>query len=81
MAASKEDVDRWIETAKKQKCQFIISVCDMFDWDDYPVYCKDKNDLIITHNRFDGVNMQKINEIIQIVDGIAIENLNMSTIL
>jgi len=81
MAARKEDVDRWIKTAKEKKCEFIISVCDTFDWEDYPVYCKDKNDLIMSYDSHDGINMQKINEIIQIVDGEAIENLNMSTIL
>jgi hypothetical protein len=81
MAVGREDVDRWIKTAKEKKCQFIISVCDTFDWDDFPVYCKDKNDLIMTYERYDGVDMLKINEIIQIIDDNVIENLNIDTIL
>jgi hypothetical protein len=81
MAASREEVDRWIQWAIAHKCEFIISVCDTFDWDDYPVYCEDKNELILVVDNYDGVNMQRINEIIQIKDGIAIENLNVRTIL
>jgi hypothetical protein len=45
MTVNKDDFDRWIKTAIKKKCEFIISVCDTFDYDDYPVYCKDKNEL------------------------------------
>jgi len=81
MAARRVDVDRWIATAIKQKCEFIISVCDTFDWDDYPVYCKDKNDLIMNIDKYDGVSMQTINEIIQIKDGIAIENLQIHEVI
>jgi len=81
MAASRDDIDRWIQSAIAAKCEFIISVCDTFDWDDFPVYCKDKSELITTYDQYDGVNMNKINEIIQIKDGEVFENLNIRTIL
>ena len=81
MAARRADVDRWIQTAIERKLEFIISVCDTFDWDDYPVYCKDKNDLILNIDRYDGVDMQRINEIIQIKDSIAIENLQIHEVI
>jgi len=81
MAASRKDVDRWIKFAKEDKYEFIISVCDTWDWDDYPVYCKDKNELIKKYDDYNGVNMNKINEIIQIKDGEVFENLNINTIL
>ena len=77
MAATREDVNRWIDTAKKKGCKYIISVCDTFDWDDYPVYIKDKNELILRIDDYDNVNMQKINEIIRINDdGTVTENLS-----
>jgi hypothetical protein len=38
MAASREEVDNWIERAKNDKFEFIISACDTFDWEDYPVF-------------------------------------------
>lgn len=66
MAASKEDVDRWIETAKKDKKEFILSVCDTFDWDDYPVYCKDEEELEKERKKHNGVNMQRVNEVIRV---------------
>lgn len=81
MAASREDVDRWIETAIAGKCEFIISVCDTFDWDDYPVYCKDEAELRERYPNYSGQNMQRVNEIIQIIDGQAIENLSLNTII
>ena len=81
MAATRADVDRWIAYAIEKKLQFIISVCDTWDWDDFPVYCKDKNDLIMQYDNYDGPNMQKINEIIQIVDGHAIEGLKINQVI
>lgn len=66
MAASKEDVDRWIETAKKNGDRYVISVCDTFDWDDYPVYVPHGKNLMVERAKYDRVNMQKINEIFEI---------------
>lgn len=81
MAATRADVDRWIKEAKSKNFPFILSVCDTFDWDDYPVYCKDKADLMIEYNAHNGTNMQRINEIIQITeDGTVHEGLRFSTL-
>ncbi len=79
MAATREDVDRWIETAKSNKSMYILSVCDTFDYDDYPVYCKDKKELIEEYSDHHGKNMQRVNEIIRInADGSVNENLNLN---
>ena len=81
MAATREDVDRWIETAKEKNYKYIISVCDTFDWDDYPVYVTKKSDLMNEYKLHQGINMQRVNEIICINDdGTATENLNLSDI-
>lgn len=78
MAATRNDVDRWIETAKSRGCKYIISVCDTFDYDDYPVYCEDLNKLIMRVDHYDGADMQIINEIIRINDdGTVTENLTI----
>jgi sugar phosphate isomerase/epimerase len=66
MAASREDVDRWIRTAKKMGAKHIISVCDTFDWDDYPVYVMPDENLEERKKDYNGVDMQRINEIITI---------------
>ena len=76
MTASRKDVDNWINTAKTKECKYIISVCDTFDYEDYPVYIQDMNELILSIDKYAGVNMQKINEIIKINDdGSVTENL------
>lgn len=81
MAATRKDVDEWIHQAKKQKCSYIISVCDTYDWDDYPVYCKDREEVVEESANYNRVNMQKINEIIRINDdGTVEENLSIYTI-
>ena len=82
MAASREDVNRWIDMAKEKKTPFILSVCDTFDWDDYPIYCENTKELLEKHLTHDGVNMQRINEIIQTLpDGRVIENRNLQNLL
>jgi len=62
----REEIERWIQTAIKNGDKFIISVCDTFDYEDYPVYCKDKEELDRQRPEFDNINMQRINEIIDI---------------
>jgi len=81
MAATRQDVNRWIALAKKEKDKFIISVCDTWDYEDYPVFCENKEKLIEEYPKYNGVNMQRINEIIRINDdGTVTENLNINTI-
>jgi hypothetical protein len=64
MAATREDIDSWIETAKEMEARYIISVCDTFDYDDYPVYVMPGESLELKKQKYDRVNMQKINEVI-----------------
>jgi len=66
MAATKIDVDRWIQYAKDEGYEYIISVCDTFDYDDYPAYFKNKEEAVKAILVYDGMNMQKINEFIHI---------------
>ena len=66
MAATRQDVDRWIETAKEKGATHIVSVCDTFDYDDYPVYCMNEKELKEAKDSHNGQNMQRINEVITI---------------
>lgn len=66
MAATREDVDEWIKEAKDKKAKYIISVCDTFSYDDYPVFVMENEDLEEKKKEYAGVNMQKINEVIEI---------------
>lgn len=66
MAATLKDVQRWIEEGKKKGATHLISVCDTFDWEDYPVYVMPNEDIDIVKKRFTWENMQKINEVIKL---------------
>lgn len=66
MATTRKDVDRWIATAKEMGAKHIISVCDTFEWDDYPVYVMPNENLEERKKSYNGVNMQSINEVITI---------------
>jgi hypothetical protein len=77
MAASRERVDLWIEIAKSTKSKYIISVCDTFDHEDYPVFCGTTAELARVIKRYDNNDMQRINEIIQINGDDVIENLTI----
>jgi len=68
MAASREEVNGWILKAKKEGFKYIISVCDTFDYDDYPVYCKNGNELAAKKIYYSEADMQRINEVITIND-------------
>lgn len=76
MAASRQDVDRWIAKAIRDKATHIVSVCDTFSYDDYPVYVMPGDNLEEIKAKYHGENMQVINEVIQInEDGTVIEGL------
>jgi len=64
MAATQRDVDRWIGEGKKIGAEYLISVCDRFDYDDYPVYVMPDEDLEEKKSKFNTQNMQSINEVI-----------------
>jgi len=66
MAASIEDVEDWKKEAKEIGATHIISVCDTFDWDDYPVYVMPDENLNDRVKYYNEASMQQINEIIEI---------------
>lgn len=66
MAATRDDVDRWIRTAIDMGATHIISVVDTFEWDDYPVYVMPGESLTEKKKKYDNINMQKINEVIEL---------------
>ena len=69
MAATQEDINRWKQRAIIDGARYVVSVCDTFDYDDYPVYCKDETELAEAKAKYDGSNMQRINEVIDMEEG------------
>jgi len=66
MAATRKDVDRWISMAKSKGATHIVSVCDTFDYDDYPVFVMEDEDVEQIRDRYNRKNMQRVNEVIEI---------------
>ena len=82
MAATRQEVDQWIKEARENDFHYIISVCDTYDWDDYPVFCKTFDELHEKYHEYSGKEMQKINEVIRVNhDGTAEENLDLHNLL
>ena len=61
--ASREDIKRYLEKGKKNGAKYMLMVCDTFDYEDYPVYVKENEKLVDVINKYDGKNMQEIQEI------------------
>jgi hypothetical protein len=75
MAASANDVESWINHAIEHnkrvrivanRITHVISVCDTFDYDDYPVYVFGYQDLEEVKKKYNKIDMQKINEVFDI---------------
>lgn len=45
MTATKQDIERWFEEAKKQGSAFLIIGHDWFDHDNYPIFCDDAKEV------------------------------------
>jgi hypothetical protein len=76
MATTFNKVQEWIKEAKREnrrakknteKVTHIISVCDSFSYEDYPVFVHANQNLEDIKAKYQGQNMQRINEVIEII--------------
>lgn len=63
MAASKSEIAHWFDTGKKDGATHMIVVCDTYDWEDFPVYVYQGENVRDIVNNHTGVNMQKVMEV------------------
>jgi hypothetical protein len=61
-AATKEQISKWFDFAKQSGFAYMIIVCDMFEYTDYPVYVYAGNNLRERANRVIATDMQVIME-------------------
>lgn len=66
LAATRSDVKRWKAQGIKEGAEYLIVVCDTFDWSDYPVYVYSGENVNEKRSKYDGVNMQRIMEVIDL---------------
>jgi len=59
---TKSEISGWFDQALNTSADYLIVVCDTYDWIDYPIYCSAKN-YLQAYKAHDGKNMQKIMEV------------------
>jgi hypothetical protein len=63
MAASRQDIAGWFDEGAKDGATHMIVVCDTFDHDDYPIFCKGAAACLDQYKKHDGANMQRVMEV------------------
>lgn len=61
MAATQNDIRRWLNEAKNKNAKYLIVVCDTYDHDDYPIQCMTDEECWIKYNN--PGDMQRIMEV------------------
>jgi len=69
MWATMEDRERWIKAARRAHATRILVVCDTFDYEQYPVYCRDAKEAEEKRKHYDGPNMQRVEDEIVVPKG------------
>lgn len=63
MAATRADISKWFDEGVADGATHMIVVCDDFDYEDYPVYVPADVDVRKVHDKYDGINMQRVMEV------------------
>lgn len=64
--ATKADKERWIAEAQRKNARYIVVACDSFEYDEYPIYCKDGLEKNKTCDSVNAKQMQYVMEIIEV---------------
>lgn len=62
MSISKSMIRTWLKREKAAESDYMLVVCDTFDYEDYPVYVS-KEEFKENYERYNNRDMQKIMEI------------------
>jgi hypothetical protein len=61
--ASLEGLEHWYDQGIKKNATHMIIMCDTFDYEDYPVYVLENEDVIEKYKEFSNKAMQKVMEV------------------
>jgi len=64
MAVSREEFKKWVRDGKRNGYSHMISVCDTFNHEDYPIYISTLKELRSRKKLIENEDMQRINEIV-----------------
>lgn len=62
MRTTAEDIGRWLDRAEKEHTHMLV-VCDTYDYEDYPVFVSEGEDVHEVYDKFHGHNMQRVMEV------------------
>ena len=64
MATTKQDIVNWLERGKEEGARWVVIICDTYDYDDYPVYIRELDELRLRVGRAErGENMMRLMEV------------------
>jgi hypothetical protein len=63
MAATQQDIRRWLDSGKAEGASHVIIVCDTYDYDDYPVYVKPEENARDKAAEYNKKSMQRVMEV------------------
>ena len=67
MATTKDDIRQWFQSGIKSGATHMIVVCDTYDWDDYPVYVRQEENVGEKVLEYHRKNMQKGMEVYDLI--------------
>lgn len=68
MAATYEEVEGWKVEGKVKGATHIVSVCDTFDWVDFPVFIMPNEHVERAVQYYKDLEMHKVNEVIVLIE-------------
>jgi len=63
VSITRDDIRAWLAWAIEKNATHMFVVCDMFDWEDYPVFVSSPEECLLKFEELNGPNMQKIMEV------------------
>ena len=63
MSTTQSEIREWLQDGKKQNASHMLVVCDTFDYQDYPVYVNENEDVNEIYQKYNNTNMQKVMEV------------------
>lgn len=57
-----DDILQWIREGQRQNAKYMLVCTDTFDYEDYPVYCKDLKEAKDDYNRLKDYPMTRVME-------------------
>jgi hypothetical protein len=63
MTATKQDIVRWLHSAKEKGATHLIVAVDTYDHDNYPIYVSKNEDVYEEEERITSQSMQRIDEV------------------